>query len=32
MPKDWFKHSVKELISTQIGKDVSDFWNGIKNC
>jgi DNA excision repair protein ERCC-2 len=32
MPKDWFKHSVRELISTQIGKDVSDFWNGIKNC
>ena len=27
MPKDWFKHSVKELISAQISKDVADFWS-----
>ncbi|HEY9759165.1 MAG TPA: ATP-dependent DNA helicase [Oculatellaceae cyanobacterium] len=31
MPKDWFNHSIKELISCQIGKDVTEFWSRVKS-
>jgi DNA excision repair protein ERCC-2 len=28
MPTDWFESDPKELVSTQILKDVTDFWEG----
>jgi DNA excision repair protein ERCC-2 len=31
MPKDWFNHSIKELISCQIGKDVTEFWSMVRS-
>lgn len=27
MPREWFHNSVKELVSSSIIKEVSDFWN-----
>ena len=31
MPKDWFNHSIKELISSQISKDVAEFWSRVRS-
>lgn len=31
MPQGWFEKSPRELVSTQILKEVSDFWRGLES-